>query len=98
MLMAGNLEQYKRLFRESYVEDRHALLNVHVLVYAIVNAVWVILNKLFIPPKYRWLTIYPIIGWGVLIFVHWWFYVRNADRLCRLRERRAIKMMRAKTE
>jgi hypothetical protein len=93
--MAGNLEQYKRLFRESYVEDRQALLNVHVLIYAIVNAIWIILNMRFVPSKYRWLTVYPILGWGALIFVHWWFYVRNADRLCMLREKMAIRMTRA---
>jgi hypothetical protein len=29
-----------------------------------------------------------LIGWGSLIFVHWWFYVRNASRLCMLREER----------
>jgi hypothetical protein len=43
--------------------------------------------------KYRWLMLYPIIGWGALIFVHYWFYVRNADKLCRLREERAVAKM-----
>jgi hypothetical protein len=93
--MAGNLEQYKRLFRESHVEDQQALLGIHVLIFAVVNAFWVLLNMMFVPSRYRWLMFYPIIGWGALIFVHWWFYVRNAARLCKLKEERvAAKMVR----
>jgi hypothetical protein len=91
--MAGNLEQYKRLFRESHVEDQHILLGIHVLIYAMVNVFWVMLNMLYVPSRYRWLMFYPIIGWGALVFVHWWFYVRNADKLCRLREERVASRM-----
>jgi hypothetical protein len=28
----------------------------------------------------------PLVGWGTLVFVHWWFYVRNASKLCMLKE------------
>ncbi len=86
--MAGNMEQYKRLFRESHVEDQQVLFGIHVLIYIVVNAIWAILNMLFVPFRYRWLMFYPIIGWGTLVFVHWWFYVRNADKLCKLKEER----------
>jgi len=27
------------------------------------------------------------------VFVHWWFYVRNADKLCRLKEERVASRM-----
>ncbi len=91
--MAGSLDQYIKLFRESHVEDQQTLFGIHVLMYALVNALWVMLNVLFVPYRYRWLVFYPIIGWGALVFVHWWFYVRNADKLCRLREERAISRM-----
>lgn len=92
--MTGNIEQYKRLFRESLVSEQQTLLGVHVLIYAMVNALWIILNAFLVPSKYRWLMFYPIIGWGALIFVHWWFYVRNAGRLCKLREEKALRMTR----
>ncbi len=93
--MAGNMDQYKRLFREAHVEDQQALLGIHVLIYIVVNAIWVMLNMLLVPLRYRWLMFYPLIGWGALIFVHWWFYVRNADKLCKLREERvASKLVR----
>lgn len=91
--MAGNMEQYKRLFRESHVEDQQVLFGIHVLIYIVVNAFWVLLNLLFTPLRYRWLMFYPIIGWGTLLFVHWWFYVRNADKLCRLKEERVAARM-----
>ncbi len=91
--MAGNIEQYKRLFRESHVEDQQVLFGLHVLIYIVVNALWVLLNMLLIPLRYRWLMFYPIIGWGTLLFVHWWFYVRNAEKLCKLKEERVASRM-----
>lgn len=91
--MAGNMEQYKRLFRESHVEDQQVLFGLHVLIYIVVNALWVLLNMLLIPLRYRWLMFYPIIGWGTLLFVHWWFYVRNAEKLCKLKEERVASRM-----
>jgi len=30
---------------------------------------------------------YPIVGWGLLVVVHYWFYVRGAENLCKLREK-----------
>jgi hypothetical protein len=91
--MAGNMDQYIQLFRESHVEDQRTLFGVHVVIFALVNIIWVILNALFVPSRYRWLMFYPVIGWGTLVFIHWWFYVRNASKLCRLREERAISKM-----
>jgi hypothetical protein len=29
---------------------------------------------------------YSPVGWGLLIIVHYWFYVRGAENLCKLRE------------
>jgi uncharacterized membrane protein len=91
--MAGNLEEYKRLFRESHVEDQEKLFGLHIVIYSVVNMFWVMLNMTIVPPRYRWLMFYPIVGWGLLIFVHWWFYVRNAYGLCKLREQKASARM-----
>jgi len=91
--MGGSLDEYKNLFREAHVEDQQKLLGIHVLIYAVANAIWVMLNMIFVPSRYRWLMFYPIIGWGALVFVHWWFYVRKANKLCRLREERATTRM-----
>jgi hypothetical protein len=91
--MARDMDEYKRLFREAHVEDQQKLLGLHVVIYAIVNAVWVIINLVAVPSRLRWFMLYPIIGWGLLIFVHWWFYVRNAYGLCRIREQKIAARM-----
>jgi len=33
-----------------------------------------------------WAMYYSPVGWGILVIVHYWFYVRGAEKLCRLRE------------
>jgi hypothetical protein len=86
--MSTDFEDYKKTFRDLHVEAEETLLGIHVLIYVIANGLWIMLNLLFVPSRYRWIMFYPLIGWGSLIFVHWWFYVRNADRLCRLKEER----------
>jgi len=86
--MASNLEEYRRLFRDSHVEAEETLWGIHVLIYIVVNALWVMINMLFVPSRYRWIVLYPLIGWGIMIFVHWWFYVRNAANMCMRKEER----------
>jgi hypothetical protein len=87
--MAGSLDDYKSIFRDIHVEAEETLFGIHILIYIVVNSLWVMLNMLFVPSRYRWIMFYPLIGWGTLIFVHWWFYVKNASKLCMLREERA---------
>jgi hypothetical protein len=84
--MAGTLDEYKRLFREAHVEDQRKLLRLHLIIYLVINVIWVILNFEYNQPFLYWVLLYPIVGWGLLLVVHWWFYVRNAEGLCRLRE------------
>jgi hypothetical protein len=33
-----------------------------------------------------WAIYFFPVGWGLLIVVHYWFYVRGAENLCKLRE------------
>jgi hypothetical protein len=33
-----------------------------------------------------WAVYYSPFGWGLLVIVHFWFYVRGAENLCMLRE------------
>ena len=86
--MPREFENYKRFFRDAHVEAEENLLGIHVVIYLAVNSLWVILNMLFVPSRYRWIVFYPIIGWGAMLFAHWWFYVRNASMLCRMKEAR----------
>ncbi len=84
--MVREFESYKKFFRDAHVEAEQTLLGVHVLIFLAVNSLWVILNMLFVPIRYRWIIFYPIIGWGAVLFAHWWFYVRNASIFCRMKE------------
>ena len=85
--MTGKIEEYKRLFREATVSDQMKLFQIHIAIYLIVNIIWLALNMtgtITITPN--WAIYYSPVGWGLLIIVHYWFYVKGADNLCRLRE------------
>ncbi len=91
--MAASFEEYKNSFRDLHVEAEETLWGIHVLIYIALNSLWVMLNMLFVPSRYRWIMLYPVIGWGIMVFVHWWFYVRNANRLCMRKEEKVESRM-----
>jgi hypothetical protein len=85
--LAGTLDDYKRLFREATVADQMKLFQLHIAIYLVVNIIWLALNmmgSIIITPA--WAIYYSPVGWGLLIIVHYWFYVRGAENLCKLRE------------
>jgi hypothetical protein len=85
--MAGTLDEYKRLIREATVADQMKLFQVHVAIYLVVNIIWLALNVMgSIKIEPVWAIYYSPIGWGLLVIVHYWFFVRGAENLCRLRE------------
>lgn len=85
--MAGTLEEYKRLFRDATVADQMKLFQIHIVIYLVVNAIWIALNMMgTVHATPSWAMWYSPVGWGLLIIVHYWFYVRGAENLCRLRE------------
>ena len=83
--MVGALEDYKRLLIDAHVENQNALFRFHVVIYVVVNIIWLALNykgSIKIEPMLAmW---YLPVGWGLLIVSHWWSYVRNAGSLQRL--------------
>lgn len=85
--MVGKTDEYKRLFREATVADQMKLFQLHIAIYVVVNAIWLLLNMMgyinINPSLAMW---YSPIGWGILVVVHYWFYVRGAENLCMLRE------------
>jgi hypothetical protein len=85
--MAGTLDEYKRLFREATVSDQMKLLQLHIVIYLVVNIIWLALNMMgTIKIDPSWAMYYSPVGWGILIVVHYWFYVKGAENLCKLRE------------
>ena len=85
--MASTIDEYKRLFREATVSDQMKLFQVHIAIYLVVNIIWLALNMMgtisISPPLAMY---YSPVGWGLLVIVHYWFYVRGAEKLCMLRE------------
>ena len=85
--MAGTLDEYKRVFREATVSDQMKLFRLHIFIYLVVNAIWLALSMMgSIKIEPAWAIYYFPVGWGLLIIVHYWFYVRGAENLCKLRE------------
>jgi hypothetical protein len=85
--MASTMDEYKRLFREATVSDQMKLFKIHIFIYLIVNVIWLALNMMgSVQINPSWAVYYSPIGWGILVIVHYWFYVRGADNLCKLRE------------
>jgi len=85
--LAGALDDYKRLFREATVADQMKLFQLHIAIYLVVNIIWLALNMMgSIEIKPSWAVYYSPVGWGLLIIVHYWFYIRGAENLCKLRE------------
>lgn len=85
--MAGTLDEYKRLFREATVADQMKLFQIHIAIYLIVNIIWLALNWMgTIKIEPSWAIYYSPVGWGLLVLVHYWFFVRGAENLCKLRE------------
>jgi len=87
MKMAGTIEEYKRLFREATVSDQMKLFQLHIAIYLVVNIIWLALNMMgTISISPAWAMYYSPVGWGLLVIVHYWFYVKGAEKLCMLRE------------
>lgn len=85
--MASTIDEYKRLFREATVSDQMKLFQVHIAIYLVVNIIWLALNMMgTISISPVWAMYYSPVGWGLLVIVHYWFYVRGAEKLCMLRE------------
>lgn len=85
--MTGTIDEYKRVFREATVADQMKLFKLHLGIYLVVNIIWIALNmmgRIEINPSLA--VYYSPIGWGILVVVHYWFYVRGAEGLCKLRE------------
>jgi hypothetical protein len=85
--MAGTLDDYKRLFREATVSDQMKLFQLHLAIYLVVNIIWLAMNSMgSINIHPTWAIYFSPVGWGLLIVVHYGFYVRGAENLCTLRE------------
>ncbi|WP_202319021.1 2TM domain-containing protein [Archaeoglobus neptunius] len=81
------LEDYKKAYREIRKEEEKRGFLVHLAVYLLVNAMLIVINLIY-SPEAIWF-IYPLIGWGIGISMHYLFGVHWLERTLEEREAKA---------
>lgn len=87
-----SLDEYKKAYREIVSEESKRGFLVHLIVYVLVNIMLIIINLVY-SPKTIWFF-YPLIGWGIGIFMHYLSAIRWIEK--ELEEKEAKAEYRAK--
>jgi len=87
-----SLEEYKKANREIRKEEAKRGFLAHLVVYVLVNAMFIAINFIY-SPEAIWFF-YPLIGWGIGISMHYLFGVRWLEK--ELKEREAKVEYRAR--
>jgi hypothetical protein len=72
------LEDYKRADRQLEREEARRGFTIHAVVYALVMTGLIILN-LTVATEFPW-AVFPLIGWGIGLTMHYLFGLRWADK------------------
>ena len=72
------LEDYKRADRQLERQDARRGFTIHAIVYALVMTGLIILN-LTVATEFPW-ALFPLIGWGIGLTMHYLFGLRWADQ------------------
>ena len=82
-----SLEEYKKAYREIVKEEEKRWFLAHLIVYGLVNAMFIAINLIYSPERI-WFF-YPLIGWGIGISMHYLFGVRWLEKELKEREAKA---------
>src|SRR5512132_735219 len=74
----NNLEDYKQADRELEREEARRSFTIHAIVYALVMTGLIILN-LTVATEFPW-AVFPLVGWGIGLTMHYLFGLRWADK------------------
>ena len=88
------MADYKRADRQLEHQEARRGFTIHAIVYALVMTGLIILN-LTVATEFPW-AVFPLIGWGIGLTMHYLFGLRWADktitdRQARIEQRAAIK-------
>jgi 2TM domain len=72
------LERYKEAYRDMIIRRENKAFTIHALAYAIGSSVLTAINLLSIP-QVLWF-VFPLVGWGSGLAVHYYLGVRTAPR------------------
>jgi hypothetical protein len=72
------LAQYQKAYRDKRLREAKLGFKANLAAYVIVNAVLITINMLAVP-DFPWF-LFPLVGWGIGITMHYNFGVRNVER------------------
>ena len=81
------LERYKEVYRDMMIRREKKAFTIHSIAYAIGNSLLIAINLLFVP-QVLWF-VFPLVGWGSGLAIHYYLGVRTAPRRIRRDEMRA---------
>ena len=81
------LERYKEAYRDMMIRREKKAFIIHAIAYAIGNAILIAFNLLFFP-QFLWF-VFPLVGWGAGIAIHFYLGISTAPRRIRRDEVRA---------
>ena len=82
-----SLQDYKKAYREIVKEEERKAFMYHAIIYVVANLLLIIINIVY-DPEYLWF-LYPLIGWGSGITIHYLFDVRWIEKYLEKREEKA---------
>lgn len=81
------IEEYKKAYREIVVDEEKRGFLAHLTVYVLVNAMFVAINFIY-SSRLNW-SLYPLLGWGSGVSMHYLYSVRWMDKKLNDREAKA---------
>lgn len=81
------LEDYKKAYRKMSAKQGKKGFLIHLTAYVVVNSLLTTVNLLFVP-EFIW-CIFPLVGWGIGLTMHYTFAVRLFDRIMTAEEAKA---------
>lgn len=81
------LADYKKAYRKMSAKKGKIGFMVNLTAYAVVNSLLTTVNLLFVP-QFIW-CIFPLIGWGIGLTLHYTFAIRLFDRIMKAKEAKA---------
>lgn len=76
--MENETAKYQQAYRQFRVEQGKLGFQINLAAYIIVNALLIAINFLFVP-EFPW-CIFPLIGWGIGVTMHYTFGVRYIEK------------------
>ncbi len=85
------LDDYRKAYRKVVAKQQRTGFFIHSMMYVIINAALITINYTM-TPGYKWF-IWPLVGWGFGLAMHYLFGIVLFERFVRRNETRAMEMV-----